>query len=132
MEKHKIELPDNFLKRWLLATKAEHYNAENIEEKYAEEKSALMRRLVIDKIAEQYELQPTQESIMQEARTYYVGMYRQYGMNINPEDGFLDETIKKRMAEREFVTQMADRVMYRMAYDKVKETVTLKEKKVNV
>jgi uncharacterized protein YjaG (DUF416 family) len=59
-------------------------------------------------------------------------MYRQYGMNINPEDGFLDETIKKRMAEREFVTQMADRVMYRMAYDKVKETVTLKEKKVNV
>ena len=132
MEKHSIQLPDAFLKRWLLATKAEHYNADNIEEKYTEEKSALMRRLVIDKIAEQYELQPSQEAIMQEARTYYVGMYRQYGMNINPEDGFLDETIKKRMAEREFVTQMADRVMYRMAYDKVKETVTLKEKKVNV
>lgn len=132
MEKHKIQLPDAFLKRWLLATKAEHYNAENIEEKYAEEKSALMRRLVIDKIAEKYELKPAQEAIMQEARTYYMGMYRQYGMNINPEDGFLDETIKKRMAEREFVTQMADRVIYRMAYDKVKETVTPKEKKVNV
>lgn len=132
MEKHKIQLPDAFLKRWLLATKAEHYNAENIEEKYAEEKSALMRRLVIDKIAEKYELKPAQEAILQEARTYYMGMYRQYGMNINPEDGFLDETIKKRMAEREFVTQMADRVIYRMAYDKVKETVTPKEKKVNV
>ena len=91
-----------------------------------------MRRLIIDKIAETNELQATEDDIRQEAKVYYVGMYRQYGMNITPEDGFLDGTINKRMAEREFVSQMADRVIYRKAYDKVKEMVTLQENKVNV
>ena len=42
------------------------------------------------------------------------------------------ETISKRMADREFVSQMADRVIYRKAYDKVKELVSIKTKKVTV
>ena len=132
MEKHSIQLPDEFLKRWLITTKTDHYTTENIDEKYAAEKEALVRRLIIDKIAETNELQATEDDIRQEAKVYYVGMYRQYGMNITPEDGFLDGTINKRMAEREFVSQMADRVIYRKAYDKVKEMVTLQENKVNV
>lgn len=132
MERHSIQLPDEFLKRWLLTTKAENYTEENIEEKYAEERSALMRRLVVDKIAAEHKLEATEGDIRQEARIYYVGMYRQYGLNITPEDGFLDSTINKRMAEREFVSQMADRVIYRKAYDQVKELITLDEKAVSV
>jgi trigger factor len=132
IEKHQLQLPDAFLKRWLLTTKTEHYNAENIEEKYAEEKSALLRRLVVDKIADTHELQATEEDIRGEGRIYYVGMYRQYGMNVSPDDQFLDSTVDKRMGEADFVNQMADRVIYRKAYDKVKELATLKEKKVTV
>lgn len=132
MEKHSLQLPDEFLKRWLLTTKAETYTSENIDQKYSEERDALMRRLVVDKIAEEHKLEATEADIREEARIYYVGLYRQYGLNITPEDGFLDSTINKRLAEREFVSQMADRVIYRMAYDKVKELVTLNEKKVSV
>lgn len=132
MEKHSIELPDDFLKRWLLATKTEDYNAENIDQKYAEEKSALQRRLIIDKIQEKHEIMPTEAEIREEARIYYFGLYRQYGLNISPEDGFLDSTINKKLGEREFVSQMADRVVYRKAYDKVKEMVSLDEKNVTV
>jgi trigger factor len=132
MEKHSIELPDDFLKRWLLATKTEDYNAENIDQKYAEEKSALQRRLIIDKIQAKHEIMPTEAEIREEARIYYFGLYRQYGLNISPEDGFLDSTINKKLGEREFVSQMADRVVYRKAYDKVKEMVSLDEKNVTV
>jgi uncharacterized protein YjaG (DUF416 family) len=53
-------------------------------------------------------------------------------MNISPEDNFLDSTVDKRMGEADFVNQMADRVIYRKSYDKVKELITLKEKKVSV
>ena len=132
MEKHKFDLPDEFLKRWLITTKTEEYNAENIDEKYAQERDALVRRLIIDKIAAENELKSEQEEIIQEAKLYYMGMYRQYGMNINMNDDFLTETVMKRLGEQEFISQMNDRVIYRKAYDKVKETVTIKDKKTTV
>lgn len=132
MEKHKFDLPDEFLKRWLITTKTEEYNAENIDEKYAQERDALVRRLIIDKIAAENELKSEQEEIIQEAKLYYMGMYRQYGMNINMNDDFLTETVMKRLGEQEFISQMNDRVIYRKAYDKVKENVTIKDKKTTV
>ena len=132
MEKHSIELPDEFLKRWLITTKENEYNFENIDEKYAEEKSALQRRLVIDKIAASQNLQSTEQDIREEARIYFHGLYRQYGLNIPMNDAFLDESINKRLGEREFVMQMADRVIYRKAYDAIKGIVSLKSKKISV
>lgn len=132
MEKHKFDLPNEFLKRWLITTKSEEYNAENIEEKYTQERDALIRRLIIDKIAAENELKSEQEEIIQEAKLYYMGMYRQYGMNIGMNDDFLTETVMKRLSENEFVSQMNDRVIYRKAYDKVKETITVKDKKTTV
>jgi trigger factor len=131
-EKHNLQLPDDFLKRWLTATKPEHYTTENIDEKYEQEKSALQRRLVVDKIATVYNVEPTEDDIKEEARIYYLGMYRQYGLTMMPDDHFLDETIAKRLAEKEFVQQMADRVTYRLAYDKVKEIISLKKISISV
>ncbi len=132
LEKHQIVLPDNFLKRWLITTKGEDYNFDNIEEKYAEEKSALQRRLVIDKIAAESKIEATAEEVREEARIYFVGLYRQYGLTIGMQDQFLDETINKRLGDREFIMQMTDRVIYRKAYDAIKELATIKTKKISV
>lgn len=129
---HKFELPDAFLKRWLTSTKQEDYNAENIDEKYGQEREALVRRLIIDKIAATNDLKADQEEIIQEAKLYYLGMYRQYGLNLDINDSFLTETVMKRFGEQEFISQMNDRVIYRKAYDKVKEMISLKDKKVSV
>ena len=133
MTKHDIRLPDDFLKRWLMETKSEDYNAENIDEKYAQEKDALKRRLIIDKLASQHDLKAEQNEVIEEARLYYVGMYKQYGLDVNMiGQDFLNETIAKRLQEREFVGQMSDRVIYRKAYDKVREMITIKDKKSSV
>jgi trigger factor len=129
---HTFNLPDEFLKRWLTATKQEDYTPENIEEKYGKEREALVRRLIIDKIALTHDLKADQEEIIQEAKLYYLGMYRQYGLNLDINDSFLTETVMKRFGEQEFISQMNDRVIYRKAYDTAKEKISLKEKKVSV
>lgn len=131
-EKHSLQLPDEFLKRWLVATKPENYTSETIDEKYATERSALLRRLVVDKIADVHKVEPTENDIREEARIYYHGLYRQYGLTMMPDDNFVTETVNKRLGEREFVQQMADRVIYRKSYDKVKEIVTLKRTPISV
>lgn len=133
MTKHDIQLPDDFLKRWLMETKSEDYNAENIDEKYAQEKDALKRRLIIDKLAEQHDLKAEQAEVIEEARLYYVGMYKQYGLDVSMiGQDFLNETIAKRLQEREFVGQMSDRVIYRKSYDKVREMISINDKKTSV
>jgi len=132
LEKHPIALPDAFLKRWLITTKGEDYNFDNIEEKYEEEKSALQRRLVIDKIAADQKLEASADDIREEARIYFIGMYRQYGLTVGMMDQFLEETVAKRLQDREFVMQMSDRVIYRKAYDAVKDMVTIKTLKTDV
>jgi trigger factor len=132
IQKHTFHVPDAFLKRWLTSTKPEEYTADTIEEKYAREREALVRRLIIDKIADQHELKVDQEEIVQEAKLYYMGLYRQYGLNLDINDTFLTETVMKRFGEQEFIGQMSDRVIYRKAYDKVKDVITLKEKSISV
>lgn len=133
MTKHDIQLPDDFLKRWLMETKTEDYNAENIDEKYAQEKDALKRRLIIDKLAEQHDLKAEQAEVIEEARLYYVGMYKQYGLDVSMiGQDFLNETIAKRLQEREFVGQMSDRVIYRKSYDKAREMISINDKKTSV
>lgn len=132
LKNHTFNLPDEFLKRWLTATKQEDYTPENIEEKYGKEREALVRRLIIDKIALTHDLKAEQEEIIQEAKLYYLGMYRQYGLNLDINDSFLTETVMKRFGEQEFISQMNDRVIYRKAYDTAKEKISLKEKKVSV
>jgi len=132
MKKHDFNLPDEFLKRWLTETRQQDYTPENIDEKYEQEKEALKRRLIIDKISAQFEIKAESEEIVSEAKTYFAAMYRQYGMNINAEDEFLKETVMKRLQDQEFIGQMNDRVIYRKAYDKVRDMITVKEKKTNV
>ncbi len=132
IKNHPIELPDAFLKRWLTTTKSEDYTVENIDEKYTQEREALVRRLIIDKIAASNDLKAEQEEIIQEAKLYYLGMYRQYGLNLDINDSFLTETVMKRFSEQEFISQMNDRVIYRKSYDKAKEMITIKEKNISV
>ena len=100
LKNHTFNLPDEFLKRWLTATKQEDYTPENIEEKYGKEREALVRRLIIYKIASTHDLKADQEEIIQEAKLYYLGMYRQYGLNLDINDSFLTETVMKRFGEQ--------------------------------
>ena len=132
MKKHDFNLPDEFLKRWLTETRQQDYTPENIDEKYEQEKEALKRRLIIDKISAKFEIKAESEEIVSEAKTYFAAMYRQYGMNINAEDEFLKETVMKRLQDQEFIGQMNDRVIYRKAYDQIREMISVKEKKTNV
>jgi len=130
IKKHGLTLPDTFLKRWLQASNEKEYNAENIDERYEKERDALVRRLIVEKVAVENEIKAVAEEIKEEASIYFVSMYRQYGMNASIQDAFITETVEKKLQEREFVEQMGDRVVYRKVYDAIKELITLKEKKI--
>ena len=132
MDNHKMELPDEFLKRWLIQTYPDNYNEENIDELYGRESDSLRRQLIMEKVVADFKLEITQEDINDVSIGYTAQMLRQYGMG-NPDL----ETIryfeqKNREEDPNYLRRVGDIAVDRKVTDQVKSMVTIKEKKTDV
>ena len=62
-EKHQVELPDGFLKRWIQETSENPVTPEEVEQGYGEYAEGLRRQLLQDGIIEKYGLEATGEEL---------------------------------------------------------------------
>jgi len=130
-EKHNIKLPDAFLKRWLIETKSEEYNADNIDERYSKEAEGLVYVLVQEKMAKEYNFEVGKEDLEQTSLGYVAQMFRQYGIS-NPEFSMIKEYSDKQLKDPNYIQTVMDIALRRKMIEKIKELVTIKEKKINV
>lgn len=130
-ESHKISLPNDFLKRWLVDTKPEAYAADTIDEKYAEESVVLRKQLIREKIAEEQNVEVTDEDINQTSYAYTVQMLRQYGLN-NPDPALIQNFEARNREDKDYLMRIRDVVVEKKVLDKVKELITVKAKKISV
>ena len=131
-DKHdKINLPDEFLKRWLIKTYPDNYNEENIDELYGKESDHLRRQLVTEKIVSEFKLEVTQEDINQISIGYTAQMLRQYGMN-NPDLETIRYFEEKNKEDKNYMRKIGDIAIDRKVTDHVKTMVTIKDKKISL
>lgn len=130
-ESHKINLPDEFLKRWLVDTKPETYSADTIDGLYAEESVVLRKQLIREKIADQENVEVTNEDIDQTSFAYTVQMLRQYGIS-NPDPALVQNFETKNREDKNYLMRIRDVVVEKKVLDKVKEMITIKSKKISV
>ncbi len=130
-DKHDIQLPDSFLKRWLLVSKEGTYNEENIDERYSQESSTLKEVLIREKIAAKYGIKVEMEDIEQASLGYTLSMFRNYGLQ-NPEFEFVKKFSDDSLKKQEHVQQMNDIAVRRKVYDKLKEIVSYNEIHVTI
>ena len=128
---HKLTLPDDFLKRWLQGTKPETYTADKVDELYAEESNVLRKQLIREKIAEQENVEVTDEDINQTSFAYTAQMLRQYGLN-NPDPAMIQNFEAKNREEKNYLLRIRDVVVDKKVLDKVKDMITIKTKKISV
>ena len=130
-EKHSFQLPDTFLKRWLLNNKEEHYNDQNIDERYSKEAKVLKDVLIREKAAQLYDVKVEMQDIEEASIGYTLSMFRNYGLQ-NPDfelvKKFSDDSLKK----REFVEQMNDIALRRKVFVAIRNTVKLNEKPITI
>lgn len=128
-DKHTFDLPDAFLKRWLVNGENEGYTPENIDSKYAQEKAGLRYTLVRQRFQEKYELEVSKEDIENASMGYTYNLFAQYGMqnaDASMVKTFSDEQLKK----DDYRARMHDIAMNRAVIQKVKELVSIEEKEV--
>ena len=126
-----LELPDEFLKRFMTARDKNH-DAAKIEEKYNDEIAApLQWQLIREKIARNLEVKLEDEDKMRLARYYAAQQFAQYGMRNMPED-VLNKYAHELLENAEFSEQIEHQAMDDKVYAAIKEAVTIDEKTVSL
>ena len=128
---HSFVLPDAFLKRWLQETKPETYSPETVDEQYAKESLVLHKQLIREKIAEQENVEVTDEDVNQTSFAYTAQMLRQYGLN-NPDPSMVQNFEAKNREDKNYLMRIRDVVVEKKVLDKVKDLITIKPKKLAV
>ena len=86
VEKLNLQLPDNFLKRWLAYANEKPATPEEIESDYPNYAKAMQWRLIENKIIKDNSLQVNAEEAQEEAKTFVRSEYARYGQTPTEED----------------------------------------------
>ncbi len=129
IDKHTLELPDGFLKRWLVKSYPDTYTTENIEEMYTKESNQLRKQLISEKVISEFKLEVTQEDINQISVGYTAQMLRQYGIN-NPDLETIRHFEERNKEDQNYMRKIGDIAIDRKVTEQVKTMVTIKDKKI--
>lgn len=124
-----IELPAEFLKRWLVATN-EKYTDENIAEEYGKMEADLKWHLIKEHIAKAFDVKVADEDLKALAMSVTRQQFAQYGMS-NVPDELLENYSQEMLKSKESRAQLIDRATEAKIQNAIKNAVTLEEKEVS-
>ncbi len=124
------ELPEEFIKRWLLESNEGNLTEEDLEKDFPKFKEDLKWQLIQDALIKKFELKVEPEEVEDLAKQQIMMQFQQYGMTNLPVEHinkYAGETLKKDAERRRLYEQKFQEKITSL----VKETVMLEEKKLN-
>lgn len=118
IEKAKIELPSQFLKRWLLAINEGKFTMEQIEKDYEHFANDLKWQMIRDHIAGEKEIKIEEAEVLEKAKEFALDQFKNYGFMNVPEsevENFAQRILSNKEEDR--------RIREKLLEDKVVETV---------
>ena len=126
----KLSLPNEFLKRWLVASNEKGLTMEQVEQEYGQYSDSLKWQLIENKIIKENDLEVKNEDVVAHAKELIISNFAQYGQPA-PEEEKLNEISMKILENEE-----ERKKVYNELYDKktqalYKEKFKLTEKEVS-
>ena len=131
LDKLKIELPKEFLIRWLVAINEGKFTREQIESEFPLFEKDLKWQLVSNKVAEEQKFAVTEEEMREFAMGYARSQFAAYGMTFLPEE-YIARYANDILKNREEVKKIHERLLDKKVVDWFKENVTLDTKEVTI
>jgi trigger factor len=130
LDKTEFQLPEAFLKKWLLRVN-ENTTAEQIETEFEHFKKDLSWQLIRNKIARDNEVKITEEELLAEAANITRYQFQQYGLYYATDEqiaNYAKETLKR----EEDAKRIADKILEEKVILILKDSVKLESKSVSV
>jgi len=130
VEKLKLKLPDDFIKRWIKATSEEPVEEEKLEADYPNYSKGLKEQLVSDRIVEKFGLEAKFDEIKVAATQQLSQQYAMYGMPL-PEGPELDNMLQRFMSDRNELRRFRDQIVEEKLVNHFKEMLSPKDKSIS-
>lgn len=130
IEKTDFQLPEDFLKRWLLKVN-ENTTEEQIEKEFDSFRKDLKWQLIRNKVARDNELKITEEELLKEAENITRQQFQQYGLFYATDDqisNYAKETLKR----EEDAKRIADKILEEKVILIIKDIIKLEEKSISI
>ena len=111
LERNKFDIPDDFLKRWLVQTSEQPITLEQIESEYDMYSKSLKWQLIENKVNEKYDIKIEQEEIITHAKNLISRQMIQYGQPVLYDEKLneiADSILKKEEERKKIVDQLYD------------------------
>lgn len=130
IEKTEFDLPEEFLKRWLLKVN-EKTTEEQIEKEFDGFRKDLKWQLIRNKIARDNDVKISEEELLKEAENLTRYQFQQYGL-FYASDEQINSYAKETLKREEEAKRIADKILEEKVILIMKELVKLEEKSVKV
>ncbi len=130
-EKANLQLPEAFLKRWLVVINEGRFSMEDIERDFADFIKMYSWNFIQKRIIEAEEIVVTPEDAMAEAKAVAQAQLAQYGMGVAPDD-MLENYGKQILSTKEQGQKIYESLFERRAIASIKEKITIEEKTISL
>jgi trigger factor len=131
LKKLSLELPSEFLKKWLMVTNKDSVTEEQLEKEFPAFEKDLKWQLIKDQVMKNHELEIKDEEIMNSARNFTRMQFAQYGLSDVPDEQ-LDSYAGEMLKRDEEKNKIVDRLKEEKVVETLKELITLDNKKITV
>ena len=125
-----MQLPVNFLKKWLVA-RNEELTAENIDKEFEAMLPSLKWQLIREKVSAELKVEIKEEDLLGYAKAIAYQQFAQYGIT-NMDDETIEQSAKRLLNDRDTRSRMVERLSDITLMTAVKEAVTLDNKTVSL
>ncbi len=131
VEKAGLELPEAFLKRWLVYANEGKFTAEQVEKEFPAFIEDFKWQLVRGYIMQKFGLKVAHEDILNAAKSYVAYQYAMYGMAGVPQN-IIDSSAENMLQDQNQYRRLEEQCEDNIAIAKVREEVTLQTKKISM
>jgi trigger factor len=131
IDKMKIELPVDFLKRWMKETNEKEITDEQIEKDFDGFEKDLKWQLIKNEIAKNQNLEINKDDLLNKAKEYAMMQYSQYGISNLPDEqltNFANQILQNEQEAR----RLAERAIEDKVVAYIKEEVKIDTKEVTI
>jgi len=131
IEKAAIALPEDFLKRWVIAENDGKYSEEDVEKDFPAFLSDFRWQMIRDYIFAKNDFKITEQDMKEAAEAYVAYQYAMYGMANVPEE-IIKESAQNVLANEKQVRRIEEQVVDQKVMAAIKDTITTKSKKISL
>jgi len=129
VDKTKVPLPDEFLKRWLVQSNEKPITLEEVNDEYDNFSRSMKWQLIKNNIIKTNNIEVTKEDSLNEAKNFIKSQYAQYGQSEIPEEE-LKSIADKIVNNKEEVKKINENIYETRVIESLKNTVIIKDKDV--